>query len=148
MEIILTKDIENLGYKNDLKKVKPGYGRNYLIPKGLAIVANAANKKVLEETTKQQAVKGEKIIAEFNATADALKGTNVQVGAKVSSKGKIYGSITPLQIAEAISKAGHEVNRKQISIVSDNIKETGTYEAEIRLHKEVEFTINFEVVEE
>ena len=148
MEIILTKDIENLGYKNDLKKVKSGYARNYLIPKGLAIVANAANKKVLEETTKQQAVKGEKIIAEFNATADALKGTNVQVGAKVSSKGKIYGSITPLQIAEAISKAGHEVNRKQISIVSDNIKETGTYEAKIRLHKEVEFTINFEVVEE
>ena len=148
MEIILTKDIENLGYKNDLKKVKSGYARNYLIPKGLAIVANAANKKVLEETTKQQAVKGEKIIAEFNATADGLKGTNVQVGAKVSSKGKIYGSITPLQIAEAISKAGHEVNRKQISIVSDNIKETGTYEAKIRLHKEVEFTINFEVVEE
>ena len=105
-------------------------------------------KKVLEETTRQQAVKGEKIIAEFNATADGLKGTNVQVGAKVSSKGKIYGSITPLQIAEAISKAGHEVNRKQISIVSDNIKETGTYEAKIRLHKEVEFTINFEVVEE
>ena len=148
MEIILTKDIENLGYKNDLKKVKSGYARNYLIPKGLAIVANVANKKVLEETTRQQAVKGEKIIAEFNATADGLKGTNVQVGAKVSSKGKIYGSITPLQIAEAISKAGHEVNRKQISIVSDNIKETGTYEAEIRLHKEVEFTINFEVVEE
>jgi len=148
MEIILTKDIENLGYKNDLKKVKSGYARNYLIPKGLAIVANVANKKVLEETTRQQAVKGEKIIAEFNATADGLKGTNVQVGAKVSSKGKIYGSITPLQIAEAISKAGHEVNRKQISIVSDNIKETGTYEAKIRLHKEVEFTINFEVVEE
>ena len=148
MEIILTKDIENLGYKNDLKKVKSGYARNYLIPKGWAIVANVANKKVLEETTKQQAVKGEKIIAEFNATADALKGTNVQVGAKVSSKGKIYGSITPLQIAEAISKAGHEVNRKQISIVSDNIKETGTYEAKIKLHKEVEFTINFEVVEE
>jgi len=148
MEIILTKDIENLGYKNDLKKVKPGYARNYLIPKGLAIVANTANKKVLEETTKQQAVKEEKIIAEFNATADALKGTNVQVGAKVSSKGKIYGSITPLQIAEAISKAGHEVNRKQINIISDNIKEAGTYEAKIRLHKEVEFTINFEVVEE
>jgi len=148
MEIILTKDIENLGYKNDLKKVKPGYARNYLIPKGLAIVANAANKKVLEETTKQQAVKQEKIIAEFNATAEALKGTNVQVGAKVSSKGKIYGSITPLQIAEAISKSGHEVNRKQISIVSENIKETGTYEAKIRLHKEVEFTINFDVVEE
>ena len=148
MEIILTKDIENLGYKNDLKKVKPGYARNYLIPKGLAIVANAANKKVLEETTKQQAVKEEKIIAEFNATADALKGTNVQVGAKVSSKGKIYGSITPLQIAEAISKAGHEVNRKQINIISDNIKEAGTYEAKIRLHKEVEFSINFEVIEE
>ena len=92
MEIILTKDVESLGYKNDLKKVKPGYARNYLIPKGLAIVANPANKKVLQETTKQQAVKEEKIITEYNSIADALKDATLQVGAKVSSKGKIYGS--------------------------------------------------------
>ena len=148
MEIILTKDVENLGYKNDLKRVKSGYARNYLIPKGLAIVAHAANKKVLAETTKQQTVKEEKLIEGYNAIADALKASDVQVGTKVSSKGKIYGSITTLQIAEAIGKLGHDVNRKQIKITSENIKETGKYEAHILLHKEVEFTINFEIVEE
>ena len=148
MEVILTKDIDNLGYKDELKTVKPGYARNYLIPQGFAIPATAGNKKMLEETIRQRSVKEQKLVAGYQVIETELTKEIIKVGAKVSEKGKIFGSINTTQIADAIKAVGHDVNRKQISIKDDNIKEVGTYSASIRLHKEVEFEINFEIVAE
>jgi len=148
MEVILKKDVDHLGYKNELKSVKAGYARNFLIPKGMAIVANTANKKVLEENVRQRTVKDAKIVEELQKISDVLSAETVKVGAKVSSKGKIFGSITTIQISDAISKLGHTVDRKNISVKEDSIKEVGTYTAKVKLHKEVEFDLNFEVVEE
>ena len=148
MEVILTKDIENLGYKDDLKAVKPGYARNYLIPQGFAIPATAGNKKMLEETIRQRSVKEQKLVAGYQVVETELTKENIKVGAKVSEKGKIFGSINTTQIADAIKAVGHDVNRKQITIKDDNIKEVGTYTANIRLHKDVEFEISFEIVAE
>lgn len=148
MEVILKQDVEHLGYKDDILKVKDGYARNYLLPKGYALPAIEPNKKVLAETLKQRAFKEEKIKDEAQVIADALKEVVVQIGAKVSSKGKIFGSVTTLQVAEAIKKSGHEVDRKYISIKEDAIKNVGTYTANIRLHREVIIDVKFEVVEE
>jgi large subunit ribosomal protein L9 len=148
MEVILTKDIDNLGYKDDLKSVKPGYARNYLIPQGLAIPATAGNKKMLEETIRQRSVKEQKLVAGYQIIENELTKESIKVGAKVSEKGKIFGSINATQIADSIKAVGHDVNRKQITIKDDNIKEVGTYTAVIRLHKEVEFEINFEIISE
>lgn len=148
MEVILTKDIENLGYKDDLKAVKPGYARNYLIPQGFAIPATAGNKKMLEETIRQRSVKEQKLVAGYQVIETELTKESIKVGAKVSEKGKIFGSINTTQIADAIKAVGHDVNRKQITIKEDNIKEVGTYTANIRLHKDVEFDISFEIVAE
>jgi large subunit ribosomal protein L9 len=148
MEVILTKDIENLGYKDDLKAVKPGYARNYLIPQGFAIPATAGNKKMLEETIRQRSVKEQKLVAGYQVVETELTKESIKVGAKVSEKGKIFGSINTTQIADAIKAVGHDVNRKQITIKDDNIKEVGTYTANIRLHKDVEFEISFEIVAE
>jgi large subunit ribosomal protein L9 len=147
MEIILTQDIKNLGYKNDLKSVKPGYARNYLIPKGFAIPATSGNKKMLEETIRQRSVKEQKLVTGYQSIEAALTKETIKVGAKVSEKGKIFGSINSTQIADAIKETGHDVNRKQITISDDNIKTVGTYTAKVRLHKEVEFEISFEIVE-
>ena len=148
MEVILTKDIENLGYKDDIKAVKPGYARNYLIPHGFAIPATAGNKKMLEETIRQRSVKEQKLVAGYQVVETELTKESIKVGAKVSEKGKIFGSINTTQIADAIKAVGHDVNRKQITIKDDNIKEVGTYTANIRLHKDVEFEISFEIVAE
>ena len=148
MQVILKQDVEHLGYKNDVLKVKNGYARNYLLPRGYALMATEPNKKVLAETLKQRAFKEEKIKGEAQKIADALKDVVIKVGAKVSSKGKIFGSVTALQIAEAIKKAGCEVDRKCISIKEDAIKTVGEYTAAVRLHKEVNIDLKFEVVEE
>lgn len=149
MEVILKQDIKNLGYKDDLVKVRPGYGRNFLIPKGFAIVADATNKKVLTETKKQRAFKEEKIRKAAEAAAESLKGITVKVGAKVGEKGKIFGSVNAIQLADAIKRLGHDIDRKNITIVDEeNIKTTGTYNADLRLHKEVSVRISFEVIEE
>jgi len=148
MEIILKQDLENIGYKNEVKVVKPGYARNFLIPRGFAIAATAINKKVLNETLKQKAFKEEKIIAELQQMVDALKSTTVKIGAKVSEKGKIFGSITTMQIAEGIHNEGYVIDRKKIFIKDDSIKELGKYEARIKLHKDVEFDLSFEVIKE
>lgn len=149
MEIILKEDIRNLGYKDDIIDVKPGYARNYLIPKGLAILAISSEKKKLAETIKQRAFKEDKIRKEAQALADKLQGINVKIGAKTGTSGKIFGSVTSLQIAEAIkSQFDIEVDRKKIMLDGDTVKEIGTYTATINLHKEIKAEINFEVVGE
>jgi large subunit ribosomal protein L9 len=148
MEVILKQDIKNLGYKDDVVKVRDGYGRNFLIPKGMAIVANETNKKVLSETTKQRAHREEKIRTSAEATAAALKDVVVKVGAKVGEKGKIFGSVTSIQLADALKKQGYEVDRRNISLNEEAIKTIGTYTADVRLYKDITAKVNFEVVEE
>lgn len=148
MEIILKADIEKLGYKDDLITVKDGYGRNFLIPKGLGVIATDSAKKMREETLKQRSHKEEKVRAEAENVATKVKEMSLKVGAKVGEKGKIFGSINSLQLADAIKKLGFEIDRKDISIKNEPIKEIGTYEAVIKFHREITETINFEVVGE
>jgi large subunit ribosomal protein L9 len=148
MEVILKSDVKNLGYKDDVVKVKPGYGRNFLLPKGLAIMATASTKKMQAETVKQRAFKEQKIKAAAEKTAAALKDMVVKVGAKAGESGKIFGSITTVQLADAVKKLGYEIDRKNISINEEGIKNIGTYTAEVRFHKEVVGDVTFEVVAE
>lgn len=149
MEVILKQDIKNKGYKDELIVVKPGYGRNFLLPKGLAIVADEKNKKILAETIKQRSYKEDKLKKAAEATAESLKAMKVKVGAKVGEKGKIFGSVNSIQLADAIKKLGFEVDRKNIKLNNDeDIKSIGTYTADIRLYKEIIAKIEFEVVEE
>ncbi len=148
MEIILKQDVENLGYKDDLVTVKPGYARNYLIPNGMAINATAKEKKILEENMKQRAHKEAKVREEAAKTAEALANQTFKIGAKVGEKGKIFGSVNTIQVADAIEAAGFKVDRKRIVIKNEPIKQIGTYEAEVTLHKEVSQTIKFEIVGE
>lgn len=148
MEVILKQDVKNLGYKDEVVKVRPGYGRNYLIPKNLAEMATPTSKKVLAETVKQRAFKEQKIKAAAETTAAKLKDMIVKVGAKVGESGKIFGSVTTVQVADAIKKLGYEVDRKNITLNEESIKTVGTYTADIRFHKEVNGTITFEVVQE
>jgi len=148
MEIILKQDLPNLGYKNDLVTVKDGYGRNYLIPQGLAIIANEGNKKVRAENMKQRAHKEEKIKADAEAMRTKLEDVKITIGAKTSSTGKIFGSVNNIQLSESLNKQGYEIDRKNILVKGDSIKEIGEYTAKIKLHKEVEFDLPFEVVSE
>lgn len=146
MKIILKENIENLGFKDEVVEVKNGYGRNYLIPKGMATLATTSALKVLEENLKQREVKEKKVRGEAQKTADALKELVVKVGAKAGEKGKIFGSVNTIQLAEAIEKLGYTVDRKYIKIKGEAIKALGSYEASIRLHKDVATDIKFEVV--
>lgn len=149
MDIILKEDIENLGFKDELVSVKPGYARNFLIPQGKALAATASNKKVWEENMRQRSHKEAKIREEAEKTAEALKNEKIQVGAKVGESGKkIFGSVNTIQLADAINAKGLKVDKKNIKILGSQIKEIGSYQAEIRLHKEVDVTIDFEVVAE
>lgn len=148
MEIILLQDVHNLGSKDDIVKVRDGYGRNYLIPQKMAIVANATSKKVLAENIRQRAHKEAKLKEEALAFAAQLEGKSVVIGAKTSSSGKIFGSVNTIQLAEAIGKLGYTIDRKQIKITEDSIKEVGNYTAKIKLHREVVVDFNFEVVSE
>ena len=147
MKIILKQDVANLGYKDDVVEVKNGYARNYLIPTGKAIMATSSALKVLAEDLRQRAHKIEKIKADAEAAAKALEGVALTIGAKVSANGTIYGSVTNIQIAEALKEAGHEVDRKLIT-VKDAVKELGKYTAIVRFHKEVAVEVPFEVVSE
>ena len=148
MEIILLQDVERLGSKDDVVKVKDGFGRNYLIPQKKAIVATSTAKKVLAENIKQRAHKEAKLKNEALAIAEKLANKKIYIGAKTSTLGKIFGSVNTIQIAEAINKKGFEIDRKQILLPEDHIKEVGTYSAKIKLHKEVIVEIEFEVVAE
>ncbi|MBO2522383.1 MAG: 50S ribosomal protein L9 [Bacteroidetes bacterium] len=149
MEIILTQDVKNLGYKNDIVNVKPGYARNFLIPQGMAILATESARKVLAENMRQQAYKQEKIKKEAQELAAVLEGLSLRIPAKAASTGKIYGSVNNVQIANAIKEAkGIEIDRKHILVDDDTIKEVGNYKAKIRLHKDVTVEISFEVFAE
>ena len=148
MEVILKKNVDGLGEIDDLVAVKDGYGRNYLIPQGLAALATPASKKVREENLRQRAHKIAKMKEQAEETAKKLEAASITVGAKAGENGKIFGSVSNLQLADAIEKMGYSIERKNIKIVNDPIKEVGKYQAVIKLHKEVESTINFEVVGE
>lgn len=148
MEIILREDIPNLGHKDDIITVKNGYARNYLIPKGMAVNATAAAKKMHEEIMRQRAHKEEKLRAEAQKMADKLQDVKITLGAKTSTKGKIFGSVNTIQIAEALAEKGFEIDRKNITIKEDLIKEIGSYKAKIKLYKDVGTEIDFEIVAE
>ena len=145
MEIILKQDVENLGHKNDIVTVKDGYANNYLIPKGMAIIATPSARKMYEEIGRQRAHKEEKEKEKAEELAKQLDGLTLEIGAKTSSKGKIFGSVNTLQIAEELNKKGIQVDRKNIEIKEEPIKEVGTYTATVKLHKEVSRDITFEV---
>lgn len=149
MEIILIQDVPNLGFKDDIVTVKDGYGANYLIPKGFAILALPSEKKKLAETLKQRAYKEEKVKKEAEKLAEKLRGIEVKIGAKAGTSGKIFGSVNALQIAEAIKEQFDiEIDRKRIMVDGNSVKELGVYHAKVNLHKEVRFDIKFEVVAE
>jgi large subunit ribosomal protein L9 len=148
MEVILKQDLDNLGYADEIVKVKAGYARNYLFPRGLAALATEPNKKVLAETMKQRAHKAQKIKGDAEAQAKQLESMLLRIGAKVGESGKIYGSVTALQISDALAKLGVNVDRKKISISTAHIKTLGTYTATVSLVKDVKAKINFEVVAE
>ncbi len=146
MEIILKQDVKNLGYKDDVVNVRPGYGRNFLIPQGLAITADEKGKKILAENIKQRAHKEAKVQSQAEATAVKLKEVLVHVPAKVGEAGKIFGSVTSVQLSDALKKLGYEVDRRNITMAEEAIKTVGTYTAEVRLHKHVTAQVSFEVV--
>ena len=149
MEVILKQDVKNLGYKDDVVKVRPGFGRNYLIPNGIAITADATAKKIHAENVKQRAHKEVKIKAEAEKNAAKISEMTVKVGAKTGDNGKIFGSITSVQLTDALRKLGFEVDRRNVTIENeDTVKTVGTYNAKVRLHKEVVANFKFEVVSE
>jgi large subunit ribosomal protein L9 len=148
MEIILLQDVNKLGQKDDLVKVKAGYARNFLIPKGYAVAASSSARKMHEENLRQRAHKEEKIKAEAQDLASKMNDLKVVVGAKTSSSGKIFGSVNTIQIAEALKEKGFDIDRKNISLPEDQIKEVGKYKAVIKLHREVKVEIEFEIVAE
>jgi len=148
MNVILKQDMPNLGHKDDIVVVKNGYARNYLIPKGYAINATEQAKKVHAEILRQRAHKEEQMKEAATQMAEELKKVSLTIGAKTSTKGKIFGSVNTIQIAEALTEKGFEVERKNISIKDDLIKEIGSYSATVKLHKEVLVDIPFEIVSE
>ena len=147
MQVILLEDVTNLGYIDEVVTVKSGYGRNYLIPQKKAVIASESAKKVLAENLRQRAHKLEKIKIDAQAMAGKLEGVTLTIGAKTSSSGTIFGSVTNIQIAEELMKRGYEIDRKTI-IIKEPVKEIGSYKAEIKLHKEISVEIPFEVVSE
>lgn len=148
MEVILLQDVARLGSKDDVVKVKDGFGRNYLIPQKMAVIATDSAKKVLAENIKQRAHKEAKLKELALAVAEKLKAVQLVVGAKTSTTGKIFGSVNTIMLAEAINAKGFEIDRKQISISEESIKEVGNYSAKIKLHREVVVELPFEVVSE
>lgn len=150
MELILKQDVDNLGFKDDIVTVKNGYGRNFLIPQGHAVLATPSARKVLAETLKQRAFKEKSIVEEATKTAEALKGLDLKITAKAtegaSAGDKLFGSVTKIDLAEALGKEGHEVDKKFISIDGGAIKRLGQYNASIRLHREVTVELPFEVI--
>ena len=143
MEIILKQDVQKLGFKDDVVTVKPGYGRNFLIPQGIAVLATPSAKKVLAENLRQRAHKEAKLIADANEIAEALKALDIKITAKAGGE-KLFGSVTNADIAEALAANGHAIDRKFIT--SGTIKRVGKYDASIRLHREVSVEISYEIV--
>lgn len=148
MELILKQDVENLGFKDDIVTVKNGYGRNYLIPQGHAILATSSAKKVLAENLKQRAFKEAKLIEDANKIAETIKGLEIKIASKVGTGDKLFGSVNNINLAEALANAGTEIDRKYIKVVGGSVKRLGKYNASVRLHREVVADITFEVVAE
>lgn len=148
MEVILKKNVDNLGYSNEIVTVKPGYGRNFLIPQGYAVLATASAKKAHAEIMKQKSHKKSKVMAEAEELGKKLVATSVKIITKVGEKGKIFGSVNTVQLSEALKAEGLEIDRKSLKIKEEPIREIGTYEATANLHKDVKTTFSFEVVGE
>ncbi|MBE0638685.1 MAG: 50S ribosomal protein L9 [Bacteroidales bacterium] len=148
MEVILKQDVDNLGYQNEIVKVKNGYARNYLIPQGLAILATETNRKVLAEVQRQKSFKEQKLRKDAETTQKLLEKLELKIGAKAGTSGKIFGSVNSIQIAEALKEKGYDIDRKKIDVDGDNIKETGTYTAKVHLFREIKAIVNFEVLAE
>jgi len=147
MQVILLEDMSNLGYKDDIVTVKSGYGRNYLIPQKKAVIASESAKKVMAENLRQRTHKLEKIRGDAQTIAAKLAGVSLTIGAKTSSSGTIFGSVTSIQIADELAKKGFEIERKQISL-KEPIKEVGTHQATVKLHKDISVDIQLEVISE
>ncbi len=148
MNIILKEDILSLGHKDDIITVKDGYARNYLIPKGLAVNATASVKKMHEEILRQRSHKEEQVKMEAEAIAEKMKDLKLTIGAKTSTKGKIFGSVNTIQIAESLKDEGFNIDRKNITIKEELIKEVGNYTVSVKLHKKVKVEIPFEIIAE
>lgn len=148
MEIILKQDLAGLGHSGDIVSVKDGYGRNYLIPKGYAILATESARKIHKENIKQRAHKEEKIKVEAEGLATQLSELKLSLGAKTSSSGKIFGSVNTIQIAEALKEKGFDIDRKIISLDNDQIKEIGKYKAIIKIHRDIKAEVEFEIIAE
>ncbi len=147
MEVILREDIQGLGYKNDTVSVKPGYGRNFLIPRGMAIIASNSNRKRIDEEIRQAAHKAEKAMKDATDLANKIGELTLEIKTKAGESGKIFGAITPIQVAEGLAAKGFEIDRKKIAFES-KIKELGDYKAILDLHKEVHHPINLKIVQE
>ncbi|MFJ1365352.1 50S ribosomal protein L9 [Capnocytophaga canimorsus] len=148
MEIILKQDVQNLGFKDDIVNVRNGYGRNYLIPQGFAILATPSAKKVLAENLKQRAHKEQHVINEAKKVAQALAALEIKIAAKVGSGDKLFGSINNADLAQELAKVGHEIDKKYIVIAGNTLKRAGKYNASVRLHREVTVDLPFEIVAE
>ena len=148
MELILKQDVEGLGFKDDVVMVKNGYGRNFLIPGGKAILATSSAKKVLAENLKQRAFKEKKIIDDAQKLAEAIKSLDIKIFAKVGSGDKLFGSVNNINVAEALESAGHPIDKKFITVSGGNVKRLGKYEAKVRLHRDVLVELPFEIVAE
>ncbi|MCC1484842.1 50S ribosomal protein L9 [Winogradskyella immobilis] len=148
MELILKQDVENLGFKDDIVTVKNGYGRNFLIPQGQAILATISAKKVLAENLKQRAFKEKKVIDDAKAVAEALAGLEIKIPSKVGTGDKLFGSVNNIDLAASLQNAGQEIDKKYINVIGGNVKRLGKYNAVIRLHREVTVDFPFEVVAE
>ncbi len=144
MELILKEDVKNLGFKNDMVNVKPGYGRNFLIPQGIAVLATPSNRKVMEENLRQAAHKAEKLFNDAQNLANAIGDSVLQIKAKAGESGRIFGAVTSLQISDGLKALGFDVDRKRIGLPTE-IKTLGEYEATITLHKQVSHKVKFVV---
>jgi large subunit ribosomal protein L9 len=148
MELILKQDVENLGFKDDIVTVKNGYGRNYLIPQGYAVLATASAKKVLAENLKQRAYKEAKIVEEAKAVATALQALEIKIAAKTGAGDKLFGSVSNIDLADALQKEGHTIDKKYINVIGGSVKRLGKYNAVVRLHRDVTVDLPFEVIAE
>ena len=146
MELILKQDVEGLGFKDDIVTVKNGYGRNYLIPNGNAVLATSSAKKVLAENLKQRAFKEQKIVDDANKVADAIKALEIKISSKVGTGDKLFGSVNNIDVSEALSKEGQDIDKKFITVIGGNVKRLGKYNAVVRLHREVTIDLPFEVI--
>lgn len=147
MEIILKQDVKNLGYADDIVKVRNGYGRNYLIPRGMAVIANETNKKIHAETLRQRSHKLDKLRGDAEKLVAALEGVTLSIGAKVGENGKLFGSVTAQQLVDKLKSMGYEVDKKQVHMPEEHIRKTGSYIAEVKVLRDISAKLKFEVTE-